>query len=203
MLNFLKKHLHFLFSCAIVLMVLRCCWEVGLCPLFVLTPLYGDKMAKKKTFNIDYNRIEQQVWELSEPLAAACGCELIDVEYLKEAGNWYLRLYIDREPPVDHDCCEQVSKQVSAALDRCDPIEQSYYLEVSSPGLNRALKRESDFERYNGREIAVSLYTPWQGAKEYCGILCGLTEDAIIIKQAANTIDVPRELVAKARLAVL
>ena len=179
------------------------CWEVGLSPTFYFDAVCEGKMANKKAFSVDYNRIEQQVWELSEPLAVACGCELIDVEYLKEAGNWYLRLYIDREPLVDHDCCEHVSKQVSAALDRFDPIEQSYYLEVSSPGLNRALKRENDFIRYNGREIAVSLYTPWQGAKEYCGILCGLSEDAIIIKQAGNTIDVPRELVAKARLAVL
>lgn len=160
-------------------------------------------MAKKKTFSVDYNRIEQQVWALTEPLAVACGCELLDVEYVKEAGNWYLRLYIDRIPPIDHDCCEAVSKQVGAALDRCDLIEQSYFLEVSSPGLNRPLKRESDFQRYNGREIAISLYAPWQGAKEYCGILRGLTEDTINIEQTNSIIGVPRELVAKARLAEL
>jgi len=160
-------------------------------------------MAKKKTFSVDYNRIEQQVWEMAGPLAVACGCELIDVEYLKEAGNWYLRLYIDRLPPVDHDCCEQVSKRVSAALDRCDPIGQSYFLEVSSPGLERALKRESDFERYKGREIIVSFYAPWQEAKEYRGLLRGLTPEAIVIGQDGKEISLPRELVAKARLAVL
>ena len=160
-------------------------------------------MTKGKAFSIDHNHIEQQVWNLALPLADACGCELLDVEYTKEAGNWYLRLYIDREPPVDHDCCEEVSKQVSAALDHCDPIKQSYFLEVSSPGLNRPLKRESDFQRYNGRKINISLYASWQGAKEYHGVLHGLTEDAIIIKQSDNDFGVPRELVAKVRLAEL
>jgi len=158
-------------------------------------------MAMKKAFSMDFNRIEQKLWELAEPLALACGCELLDVEYIKEAGNWYLRLYIDREPPVDHDCCEKVSKQVGAALDHFDLIEQSYFLEVSSPGLYRPLKRESDFTRYNGRQISVSLYAPWQGAKEYIGLLGGLTEDAIVIEQADKVINVPREMVARVRLA--
>ena len=158
-------------------------------------------MAKKKTFNVDLNRIEEQVWALVEPLVASCGCELIEVEYLKEAGNWYLRLYIDREPPVDHNCCQAVSGHVGAALDRADLIEPSYFLEVSSPGLNRPLKRESDFTRYKGREISLSLYAPWQGAKEYRGLLLDLTEEAILLEQAEADIAVPRELVAQARLA--
>ena len=158
-------------------------------------------MAKKKTFSMERNRIEEQVWLLSEPLTAACGCELIDVEYLKEAGNWYLRLYIDREPPVDHDCCQAVSERLSAQLDKTDSIAESYFLEVSSPGINRPLKRESDFIRYNGRKIHLSLYAPWQGSKEYHGLLLGLTEEAILIEQAEANIAVPRELVAKARLA--
>ena len=157
-------------------------------------------MAKKKTFHVDYNSIEQQVWQIAEPLADVCGCELLDVEYVKEAGNWYLRLYIDRESPVDHDCCQAVSERVGVALDSADLIAQSYFLEVSSPGLNRPLKRESDFQRYKGQKIAVTLYAPWLGAKEYCGILLGLTEEAILIAQEEIDISVPRELVAKARL---
>jgi ribosome maturation factor RimP len=160
-------------------------------------------MAKKKSFSMDYNRTEQQVWSLAEPLAVACGCELIEVEYLKEAGAWYLRLYIDREPPVDHDCCQAVSAKAGAALDSCGLIEQSYFLEVSSPGLERPLKREQDFLRYNGRPIALSLYAPWQGAKEYHGLLRGLTAEAILIEQEDTDISVPRELVARARLAEL
>ena len=160
-------------------------------------------MAKKKTFYVEYNNVEQQVGELAAPLAASCGCELIDVEYLREAGNWYLRLYIDREPPVDHDCCEKISRQVSAALDRADIIAQSYYLEVSSPGLNRPLKRLSDFQRYTGREITVNLYAPWQGTKEYHGVLQGFTEDAIIITQLDKDIAVPLEQIAKAYLTEL
>ena len=160
-------------------------------------------MAKKKAFSVEHNRIEEQVWILAEPLAAACGCELIEVEYLCEAGNWYLRLYIDREPPVDHDCCQAVSERIDAALDQADLIAQSYYLEVSSPGINRPLKRESDFRRCSGREVSLYLYAPWQGAKEYRGLLLELTEESITIIQAGNDIAVPRELVAKARLAEL
>ena len=159
-------------------------------------------MAKKKTFSVDNNSIEQQVWAMAEPLVLECGCELLEVEYVKEAGHWYLRLYIDREPPVDHDCCQTVSEQVSAAIDRADPIGQSYFLEVSSPGLNRPLKRENDFLRYNGREISLTLYAPWQGAKEYRGILRGLTDEVILIERFDGNIGVPRELVAKVQLTI-
>lgn len=140
---------------------------------------------------------------MAEPLALAGGCVLLDVEFVKEVGNWYLRLYIDREPPVDLNCCQSLSEQISAALDRADPLGQSYFLEVSSPGLNRPLKRESDFEHYNGRKILITLYAPWQGIKEYCGILRGLTEEVILVEQLDKITGIPRELVAKARLAEL
>ena len=100
-------------------------------------------MVKKKGFLIDYSGIEKEIWAMAEPLAEAEGAELIDVEYVKEAGTWYLRIYIDREPPVDHDLCSVVSERVSAALDKADPIKQAYYLEISSPGLERPLKLEA------------------------------------------------------------
>lgn len=157
-------------------------------------------MAKKKKITVDYNRIEKEIWQLAEPLAAEAGAELIDVEYLKEAGNWFLRLYIDREPPVDHDLCEAVSMLVSAALDHADPIEQSYFLEVSSPGLERPLRRESDFRRFSGREIAVKLYVPLEGKKEYRGILRGLDEADIVIETSDGELRFSQEQVAKAHL---
>lgn len=159
-------------------------------------------MAKKKQFTVDYNRIEKQIWALAEPLAAGLGLELVDVEYLKEAGNWYLRIYIDREPPVDHDCCQALSELISAALDHGDPIEQSYFLEVSSPGLNRPLKRESDFARFAGREVCLTLYAPWEGQKQYKGILRGLSGEAVMIERDGATLLVPRDQVARARLAI-
>lgn len=141
-------------------------------------------MAKRKSITVDYNRIEQQVFALAEPLAAQAGCELIDVEYSKEAGNWYLRLYIDREPPVDHDCCQAVSELAGAALDVADPIAESYYLEVSSPGLERPLRRAADFARFAGRQVAVKLYAPRDGVKEFHGELIGLREGDVLIAAA-------------------
>ena len=158
-------------------------------------------MAKKKTFSADYNQVEQQVWPLAEPIALSCGCELIDVEYVKEAGHMYLRLFIDREPPIDHDCCESVSIKMGDVLDNSGILNQNYFLEVSSPGVNRAFKREGDFLRYKGREIVISLYAPWQGHKDYRGILLELTEEAIVIEQPEIDVSIPRELVAKASLA--
>ena len=138
-------------------------------------------MAKKKRIVVDYNRIEQQVWQLAEPLVAACGAELIDVEYVQEAGNWYLRLYLDREPPVDLDLCERVSNLVSPALDENDPVGGSYFLEVSSPGLERPLRREADYRRFSGQLVCVRLYAPRDGQKEFSGTLLGLRDDGLAI----------------------
>ncbi|MCL1975437.1 MAG: ribosome maturation factor RimP [Firmicutes bacterium] len=160
-------------------------------------------MTKIKTFCLEFNHIEELVWKLAEPLVFALGCELIDVEYIKEAGYRYLRIFIDREQAVDHDCCQEVSECLSGVLDQADFIDQSYFLEVSSPGLNRQLKREKDFLRYKGREIAVYLYAPWQGQKELYGVLYGLTENAICIEREERSISVPQELVAKVQLVEL
>lgn len=157
-------------------------------------------MGKKKKVTVDYNKIEAEIWRLAEPLALQAGAELIDVEYLKEAGNWFLRLYIDREPPVDHDLCEAVSQLMSAALDTADLIEQSYFLEVSSPGLERPLKRESDFARFSGRKVGVKLYAPINGQKEFQGILQGLKEGQLIIEQDGKQFCFAEDQVAKAFL---
>lgn len=157
-------------------------------------------MAKKKGFVVDYNNIEKQIWQMAEPIVRVCGAELIDVEYVLEAGSWYLRIYLDRETPVDHDLCEMVSEKVSAALDIHDPIEQSYYLEISSPGLERPLKREEDFVRYAGQEIMVRLYSPKDGSKEFAGILGGMDERGLILIQDGKEICFDLNEVAKAHL---
>jgi len=157
-------------------------------------------MVKKKGFIIDYNKIEKDIWALAEPLCYECGGELIDVEYLLENGNWYLRIFIDREPAVDHALCEQVSEKISQVLDIADPIKQSYYLEVSSPGLERPLKRERDFKRYAGQEIMVRLYAPRNGVKEFRGVLRGLEENRLFLQTDGDEITFLLEEVAKANL---
>ena len=156
-------------------------------------------MARKKLI-VDYNRIEREVWELAEPLAAQCGAELIDVEYVREAGSWYMRLYIDREPPVDHNLCEQVSNLVSEALDKNDPVDEAYFLEISSPGLERPLRRAADFSRFAGREVTVRLYAPREGQKEFSGVLQGWLEGCIILQVNGQDLSFPEQEVAQARL---
>ncbi|MBQ1501689.1 MAG: ribosome maturation factor RimP [Firmicutes bacterium] len=157
-------------------------------------------MSRKKGIVVDHNRIEKTVWQLAEPFCSQCGCELIDVEFVREASEWYLRLFIDREPAVDHDLCEQVSRLVSDALDIADPISQSYYLEVSSPGLERPLKREEDFQRYAGEKIAVRLYAPLNGKKDFCGILRGLADGELLLEVDGGELRFPLDKVAKAHL---
>lgn len=157
-------------------------------------------MAKKKGVCVDYNKIEKDVWRLAEPLCLECACELIDVEFVQEAGNWYLRLFIDRESGVDHALCEQVSELVSDALDIADPISQSYYLEISSPGLERPLRREQDFIRYAGKEIAVRLYAPVDGKKEFRGILGGMENGQLFMTCGEEKLRFSQEQIAKAHL---
>ena len=157
-------------------------------------------MAKKKTFVVDYNLIERTVWSFSEPLAASCGAELIDVEYVKEGSSWYLRLYIDREPPVDHDLCEAVSNLVSDKLDEVDCIPHEYYLEISSPGLERPLHREEDFKRFAGAEVVVKLYAAKDGKKEFEGVLDGKDEENIYILLGEERVACAEEAVAKCHL---
>lgn len=155
---------------------------------------------KKKSVIVDYNQIERQVWDLAEPLVAAAGAELIDVEYAREAGEWYLRLFIDRADPVDHALCERVSRLLDPALDKADFIQQSYYLEISSPGLERPLKRAEDFRRYAGAEVAVRLYAPQNGVKEAAGQLVGLDGTELVILSAEGEQRFPLDSVAKVRL---
>src|SRR5690554_1280310 len=122
---------------------------------------------------------EGLVRDIALPLADALGYELVDVEYIKEGQNWYLRFYIDKEGGVTLEDCQTFSSRINVLLDEADPIANSYFLEVSSPGLDRPLKKVADFERYMDREIEVSLYTSLEGSKKYKGINKGLAEDVL------------------------
>ena len=164
-------------------------------------------MAKKK--------ITESVEEITADFLAENGLELYNSEFVKEGKDWFLRVYIDRQQEeetedkeevyVSTDDCEKVSRFLSEELDRLDPIEQNYYLEVSSPGLDRELIKEKDFIRFCGRLVDISLYKAIDGKKTYQGILKGLTEDnsIVITDEKEEEIEFPREQVAKARLAVI
>ena len=108
--------------------------------------------------------------------------ELCDIEFVKEGPNWYLRIFTDKENGIAIDDCEIISRAVEAILDNKDPIEQAYILEVSSPGIDRPLKKKADYEKYAGRIVDVKLYKPRDGEKEFQGKLIGLVEDEITIE---------------------
>ncbi len=127
-------------------------------------------------------KIESVVTELALPIAEKYSFELVDVEYVKEGGHWYLRVYIDKPGGITIDDCQMVSEELGKELDKADPIEQSYFLEVSSPGLDRPLKKDRDFERYRGEQVEVKLFQPVDGKKVYEGELLGLMDNIISIK---------------------
>ena len=139
---------------------------------------------------------------LAAPIVEACGCTLWDVEYVKEAGEWYLRVYIDREGGVSINDCEAVSRPLSDALDEADPIEGSYVLEVSSAGADRPLKKPAHFQRFLGAEVDVRLYRPLDGRKEYTGVLKGYDGGDVTIETAGEARTFVKKDVAQVRLTV-
>lgn len=117
------------------------------------------------------SKITEKVEALAKPVVEEEGCELWAVEYVREAGSWYLRVLIDKDGGVGIDDCERISRRLDPILDEADPIPDSYVFEVGSAGAERELKRPSDFERYIGSEVEVKLYQPYQGRKSYVGVL--------------------------------
>ena len=111
------------------------------------------------------NNTEAKVLPILEPIIAEKGLELVDLEFVKEGVNWYLRVYIDKDGGVNIDDCEAVSRALEVKLDEKDPIEQAYILEVSSPGIDRPLKKDADFVKYQGEIIDVKLYKAQDGSK--------------------------------------
>ncbi|HEY5585571.1 MAG TPA: ribosome maturation factor RimP [Ruminiclostridium sp.] len=146
--------------------------------------------------------IQQVITELAMPIVEGLNYELVDVEFIKEGTNWYLRVYIDKPGGIGIDDCQAVSEKISEVLDEKDPIEQCYYLEVSSPGLERPLKTERDFIKYKGELVEVKLFKPIDGKKIFEGELIGLIEDKIVINQDGNNIDFEKEKVAIVKRAI-
>ena len=138
-------------------------------------------VERNESGNMAKKKLEDIVEELAQPIVEALSFELVDVEFLKEGANWYLRVYIDKPGGIAIDDCQAVSEQLSDKLDAADPIKQSYMLEVSSPG-ERPLKKDRDYERFKGERVEIKLYQPLNGRKVYEGELLGLVGDRVDIK---------------------
>ena len=147
-------------------------------------------------------KVTDLVAKLAAPAVEEAGCELWDVEYVREAGAWYLRLYIDKAGGVDILDCERVSRQVSDLLDEADPIEGSYTFEVSSAGAERPLKRPGDYERFMGSPVLVKLYKARDGRKEFAGVLAGYENGDVTITAGERTVTFPKAEVALCRLRI-
>ena len=147
-------------------------------------------------------KITDMVWQFSEPIVKAHGCSLWDVEYVREGGAWFLRLYIDKPGGVNINDCEAISRAIDPVLDEKDPIPDSYSFEVCSAGLERALKRPGDFEQFMGSKVCVKLYKPVDGAKEFIGTLTGYADGAVSIESAGKTYTFEKSELAQVRLHV-
>ena len=149
---------------------------------------------------MDISKIVKLVEDIAFPITQELGYELVDVEFIKEEGEWYLRVYIDSEDGIDLDDCASVSRVLSDKLDETDPISYSYYLEVSSPGLDRPLKKERDFEIFKDSKIKIKLTKPFEGKKVYEGILKGLVDGNVIIDIDGTEVKIQKNLASSIRL---
>jgi len=147
-------------------------------------------------------KITDQVTEFAKPVVESFGCKLWDVEYVREGSERYLRIYIDKDGGVDIDDCEKIHRAMDPILDEKDPIADSYHFEVSSAGLDRALKRPADFEQFMGSAVLVKLYRPRNGLKEIPGFLRGYEDGKITVEAGKETITFQKSEVALVRLRV-
>ena len=145
-------------------------------------------------------KITELTAELAAPAIAEQGCTLWDVEYVKEAGTWYLRVLLDKEGGVDILDCEAVSRKLSDLLDEVDPIEGSYTLEVSSAGADRVLKTPEHFAQFQGAEVEVKLYRARDGRKEYVGLLQGYDNGNVTITVGDAPVEFEKKEIALVRL---
>ncbi|AQQ53721.1 ribosome maturation factor RimP [Planococcus lenghuensis] len=153
------------------------------------------------------SRITEQVEQIAQPIISGLNLELVDVEFVKEGKNWFLRVYVDNpESTIDIEQCAAVSEKLSEELDARDPIEQNYFLEVSSPGAERPLKKERDFANAIGKYVYIKTYEPIDGLKEFEGYLRQADEQEVTveikIKTRKKTVVIGRDKIAVARLAI-
>lgn len=145
-------------------------------------------------------KVTDTVAALAAPIVEEAGCSLSDVEYVKEAGTWFLRVYIDKEGGVSIDDCEAVSRPLSDKLDEADPIEGSYTFEVSSAGADRVLKKPEHFARFQGQEVEVKLYRPREGRKEFVGLLQSWEDGDVTLDMGGTPARFEKKEIALVRL---
>lgn len=146
-------------------------------------------------------KLVDQIREAAEPILTEAGYELADLELVKEGANWYLRFFIDKEEGIDIDDCERASNLLSDWLDETDPIPQAYFLEVSSPGIERPLKKEKDFLRFAGKKVTVRLFAPVKGEKVYVGELGPVNEEVLCLTlEDGSLCRLPREKISQINL---
>ena len=147
-------------------------------------------------------KVTDLVTQLAQPVVESFGCSLWDVEYVREGSERYLRLFIDKDGGIDIEDCEKVHRAMDPILDEKDPIKESYHFEVCSAGLERALKRPSDFAQFMGSPITVKLYRPRNGLKEIPCVLRGYEEGRVTVEAGKETITFEKSEVALVRLRV-
>jgi ribosome maturation factor RimP len=152
------------------------------------------------------SKITELTERLVQPILDDMKLNLVDIEYVKEGKNWFLRVYIDKEGGVDIEECGMVSERLSEKLDEVDPISHNYFLEVSSPGAERPLKKASDFEKAVGKYVHIKTFEPIDGEKVFEGKMLSFHGDELVIEIQVKTrkkeVTIPLEKVANARLAV-
>lgn len=149
------------------------------------------------------SKIEKITEELISPILEKENFELVDIEFKKEGPHRFLRVYIDKPEGITLDDCQKVSEELSEKLDEVDPIEDNYFLEVSSPGLDRPLKKDSDFEKFKGENVEVRLFEPINNKKIIEGELIGLQNNIVKLNITnVGLVEIPREKIAMTKLAI-
>ncbi|RXZ76922.1 ribosome maturation factor RimP [Paenibacillaceae bacterium] len=148
-------------------------------------------------------KIKTAVEEMLRPFLDTHNFELVDIEYVKEGSNWFLRVYVDREGGIDIDECGRVSEFLSEQLDQNDPVEGAYFLEVSSPGAERPLKQADDVRKAVGKHVFISTYEPIDSLKEFEGRLLSFEEEQAVVEIGRKKHVIPYAKIASARLAIV
>ncbi|RIO10950.1 ribosome maturation factor RimP [Mammaliicoccus sciuri] len=153
------------------------------------------------------SKVAAHVEEIIQPILEDLNYELVDVEYVKEGSDYYLRIAIDKDGGVDLNDCTIASEKISEVMDKEDPIKEPYFMDVSSPGAERPLKKEKDYQNAIEQPVFISLYEPVEGDKDWLGVLKEVTETSITlevkIKTRTKNVTLPRKKIAKARRSVM
>ncbi|HEY0829278.1 MAG TPA: ribosome maturation factor RimP [Bacilli bacterium] len=148
-------------------------------------------------------QIKSIVEEMLQPLLVKGGFELVDIEYVKEGNHWFLRIFADKEGGIDIDDCSKISEYISEKLDEEDPIPEAFFLEVSSPGAERPLKKTEDYTKAVNKQVLVTTYEPIEGMKEFEGKLISYDSRFLTIQVSNKQHALPTDKIASARLAVV